>query len=75
MLQALMNASNAQGAAAGQADLPDDISLPLNSLASMSQLDDVLQDKEKLKALVTSLFKKIFLFIFASRNDFISDLY
>jgi len=56
MLQALINASNAQGAAADQTDLPDDISLPLNSLPSVSQLDEVLQDKEKLKALVTSLF-------------------
>lgn len=56
LLQALINASNAQGAAADQTDLPDDISLPLNSLASVSQLDEVLQDKEKLKALVTSLF-------------------
>jgi len=56
LLQALINASNAQGAAADQTDLPDDISLPLNSLPSVGQLDDVLQDKEKLKALVTSLF-------------------
>ena len=56
MLQALINASNAQGAAADQTDLPDNNSLPLNSLPSVSQLDEVLQDKEKLKALVTSLF-------------------
>ena len=43
MLQSLMNSSNGGG---DDWKLPEDVSLPLNSLESLNQLEEVLKQKE-----------------------------
>jgi len=57
MLQSLMNSSNGGG---DDWKLPEDVSLPLNSLESLNQLEEVLKQKEKLKALVTIYFLTLY---------------
>lgn len=57
MLKSLMNSSNGGG---DDWELPEDVSLPLNSLESLNQLEEVLKQKEKLKALVTIYFLTLY---------------